>query len=374
MKFWLVIVIAILISSEARSQQLILQKEPVKSKLIDCFFHIYNADTIAFPDAAAVLEEMIPGHPANDLLKALSIYWAKYPLDLNGRDLERMKALLSTTIDKCHDILDVNDDDFEIKYLDMIAHAMTALNYSKNHQFFKAATEAKKAYNYFREGFELMEEYNEFYFSSGLYDFYREKYPETYPIYKSIIWVFRSGDKKEGLRLLELAVEKTVFARPEAAHYSAHILMRYEMMPERSLKYARLLTEEYPQNLFFRSNYVENLLFIKEYDKAAQIMEDFPESQHAYYRMAKSVFNAIISEDKFQYELAETLYNQALEFSKLGVNEEIDNLKNLAYCGLARLSLLLNDQENAKAYYKLALEDVKFEIYKQEPMEFLELH
>ena len=374
MKCWLLIVFGIFIFSRAIGQQLILQKEPVKSKLFECFFHIYNSDTISFPEAASALEEAIPDHPANDLLIALSIYWAKYPLNLNGSDLERMKASLSVTIDKCHDLLDENEDNFEVKYLDMIAHAMMALNYSRNHQYFRAAAAAKKAYNYFRDGFELMDDYKEFYFSSGLYSYYREKYPEVYPIYKTIIWLFKSGDKEEGLRLLKLAVEESFFARPEAAHYSGHILLRYKMRPEEALKYAKILAEEYPKNLFFKANYIENLLFLGQYDEAAMALDNFPYSSHAYYRMAKTVFKAIISESEFQYELAETLYNKSLELSRLGVNEEIDNLKNLAYCGLARLSLLLNDQDKAKQYYELALEDIKFEIYQQEPMEFLELH
>ena len=374
MKFWLLIVFGIFTSSRAIGQELILQNEPVKSRIIECFYHIYNSDTISFPRAASALKQAIPKHPANDLLNALSIYWAKYPLNLNGSDIVRMKSILGVTIDKCHDLLDENDDDYEVKYLDMIAHAMLALTYSRNHQFFRAAAEAKKAYNYFREGFELMENYKEFYFSSGLYSYYREKYPEVYPIYKSIIWIFRSGDKEEGLRLLQLAVEESLFARPEAAHYSGHVLMRYEMKPEEALKYSKILFDEYPKNLFFKANYIENLLFLRKYGEAESLLDSFPDSDHAYYKMAKTVFRGIISENEFQYELAETLYNQSIELSRLGVNEEIDNLKNLAYCGLARLSLQLDDKEKAKNYYERALEDVKFEIYKQEPREFLKLH
>ncbi len=374
MRYWLVIAFTVLISSSIRSQELILQSEPVKSKLINSFYHIYNSDTVEFPKAAAILKKYIPDHPANNLLSALSIYWSKYPLNLVGSEIDRMTELLSVTIAECHKRLDINEDDFEIKYLDMVAHAMQAMTYSRNHQFFRAAAESKKAYNYFRDGFELMHKYNEFYFSSGLYSYYREKYPEVYPIYKSIIWVFKSGDKAEGLRLMKLAVQETTFARAEATHYTAHVLFRYEMKAEESLKYAEMLAKEYPKNLFFKSNYIENLLFLRRYREAEMMLDGFPESNHAYYRMAKSVFKAIISENRFEYELAETLYNQSLEFSKLGINEEIDNLKNLAYCGLARLSLQLNDHEHAKSYYKLALEDVKFEIYKQEPQEYLKLH
>lgn len=374
MRYWLVIVFAILISFGARSQELILQSEPVKSKLVDCFYHIYNSDTVKFPEAAALLKESIPDHPANDLLTALSIYWSKYPLNLNGGEIERMTQLLKVTMEQCHERLDENEDDFEIKYLDMVAHAMQAMTYSRNRQFFKAASESKKAYNYFRDGFELMNDYKEFYFSSGLYSYYREKYPEVYPIYKTIIWVFKSGDKEEGLRLMKKAVEETTFAKAEATHYTAHVLFRYEMQAEESLKYAKMLAKEYPKNLFFKSNYIENLLFLKQFEEAEEMLDSFPETDHAYYRMAKSVFKGIISESRFKYELAETLYNQSLEFSKLGVNEEIDNLKNLAYCGLARLSMQLDEHENAKSYYKLALEDVKYEIYQQEPEEYLELH
>jgi tetratricopeptide (TPR) repeat protein len=364
----------VLLTGSVRGQDLLLEKEPIRTKLINCFYHIYNSDTVRFPQAARELKILIPDHPANDLLKSLSIYWAKYPLDLEGDEILKLKTLLKSTIEKCHEILDEDEDDFEVKYVDMIAHAMLALSYNRDHQFFRSASEAKKAYNYFREGFELMNDYNEFYFSSGLYSYYREKYPQIYPIYKTIIWVFKSGDMKEGLRLLRLAVDKTVFARVEAAFYSGHILLRYEMKPEEALPYAQLLGVEYPNNLFFRANYIENLLFLKRYDEAEELLKDFPETDHAYYQVAKSVFKGIIDEQKFEYESAETLYNRALEYSKRGVNEEIDNMKNLANCGLARLSLLVDDEEKAKDYYKSALKDVKFELYQQEPNEFLKLH
>ena len=362
------------LSTSLLCQDLLLQNDPVRDKLKQCFHAIYDSDTVAFPIAAAALAEEIPDHPANELLKALSIYWAKYPLDLDGDELKNMKSLLGQAIDKCHDLLDINEDDFEIKYVEMICHAMLALSYNRDNQFFKAAAESKKAYNYFRDGFDLMETYNEFYFSSGLYSYYREKYPEIYPIYRTIIWVFKDGDKEEGIRLMKLAVDKSVFARAEAAHYVGHILLRYELKPEEAIKYADLLRKEYPNNVFFRANYIENLLFLKRYEEAEDQIKTFPDSDHAYYQMAKSVFSAMISENKFEYELAETLYNQSLETAERGVSEEIDNLKSLANSGLARLSLLLNDEQKAKAYYKAALKNTKFELYQQEPREFLDLH
>ncbi|MEQ9426881.1 MAG: hypothetical protein RJQ09_20830 [Cyclobacteriaceae bacterium] len=358
----------------AQAQNRDLMKEPLRSQIKECFNHIYNSDTYEFGQAAEQLKKSLPNHPMNNLLAALSIYWSKYPLNLNGAEIEKLKKLLDESISKCHVLLEEEPDAFDIKYIDMVSHSILALGHSREGQFFKAAGEAKKAYNYFKEGFKLMEEYPEFYFSSGLYSYYREKYPEIYPIYKTIIWVFKSGDKKEGLRLMKLAFDQSEFAKAEAAHYLSHILLRYEMKPIAALPYVRFLANEYPGNLFFLSNYIETNIFLERYNEAEKWLVNLDESEHPYYRTAYAVFQGRVAESKYQYELAETLFNEALAIAEGSINEETDNLKNLALCGLARLSLLNNNSEKAQEYYELALEDVKYEIYQQEPDEFLEVH
>ncbi|MDA0196780.1 MAG: hypothetical protein O2887_17130 [Bacteroidetes bacterium] len=356
------------------AQEFILQKEPVNSKFLECFYHIYNSDTASFKESSIKLKKLIPTHPANDLLIALSIYWSKYPLNLDGKELVRMKEELIATTEKCHEILENHENDFEVRYVDMIAHSILALTYSRDSQFFKAAGEAKKAYNYFRDGFELMKNYNEFYFSSGLYSYYREKYPEAYPIYRAVVWMFKSGDKKEGLRLMALAFKETVFAKAEAAHYLSHILMRYEMKPALSLRYVEYLSNRYPGNLFFKANYIENLLFLKRYDDAALLLDDFPDDEHAFYQMAKKVFTGIVAENESEYKFAERCFNDAIEISKRGTSEEINNLKSLSYCGLARLSLLVGNMESTLSFYKMANDLVKYDLYKKEPEEYLSRH
>ena len=364
----------LLLSFPLLSQDIILQKEPVNSKFLECIYHIYNSDTTSFQQSSVELKKLIPAHPANDLIIGLSLYWSKYPLNLDGGELIRLKETLVATTERCNEILENYEDDFEIRYIDMIAHSILAVTYSRDSQFFKAAGEAKKAYNYFRDGFELMKDYNEFYFSSGLYSYYREKYPEAYPIYQAIVWMFKSGDKEEGLRLMALAFEETVYAKAEAAHYLSHVLMRYEMKPDKSLRYIEYLSNHYPGNLFFRANYIENLLFLNRYDDAALLLDDFPDNNHAFYQMSKRVFTGIVAESKYEYEFAERSFKDALEISKRGTSEEINHLKSLTYCGLARLSLLVGDRERTVSFYEMAYDLVKYDLYRREPKEYLSGH
>ena len=71
-----------------------------------------------------------------------------------------------------------------------------------------------------KTGFDLMHKNPEFYYTTGLYNYYREQYPESHPGYKTVVWVLAGGDKEKGLQLLHKASKEALFTKTEATNLS----------------------------------------------------------------------------------------------------------------------------------------------------------
>ena len=58
--------------------------------------------------------------------------------------------------------------------------------------------------------------YSDFYFFTGVYNYYREAYPEAYPVYKPLALLFPKGSKTKGLEDLLIASKNSIFLKAEA--------------------------------------------------------------------------------------------------------------------------------------------------------------
>ncbi len=99
----------------------------------------------------------------------------------------------------------------EAMFLYFTAEAMLAKISHYEHEPFAAIRHAKNAYPYIQKGKAFQQQYPDFYLSTGLYNFYREVYPEIHPFYKTVAWVMTSGDKKLGMSQLQFATQKALF-------------------------------------------------------------------------------------------------------------------------------------------------------------------
>ena len=58
--------------------------------------------------------------------------------------------------------------------------------------------------------------YPDFYFFTGLYNYYREAYPEAHPIYKVLAFLFPRGDREKGSAELQNAGANSIMLKAEA--------------------------------------------------------------------------------------------------------------------------------------------------------------
>ena len=335
--------------------------------------HIYNVDIDQSELLIRQIDQLLPNYPAVPLLEALAIRSANYPLEPGSVPFDQMKNYLYRVIEQSEAILDEDKNHAEANFFMLSAHGLLALYESEDGNTFKAVGQAKNAYAYLKEGFDLLEVYPDFYFSTGLYNYYREKYPELHPAYRPFMWFFRGGDMALGLKQLDIAVRKSLFLGVEAADYITHIYLFYEDRPDQALTYVRRLVNDYPDNLYFAVNYAHAALGAKQFAGIDTYVEKLISSDKRYFQVTGHLFKGMLLEKRDQkWDEAEAAYLQSLQ-GNIGIaGEEAKNYRSYAYAGLARIADHEKKISQAKNLYEQALNAAQYPPVKNEAEAYLQ--
>lgn len=327
--------------------------------------YIYNQQFNQSQEVIAKLENTLQGSAIPDLMKALQIYWMYNPIYLNEKRLQQFEEFLESSYQRSYEVLESDPGNPEAIFLAMASQGLLAESYAESGRSFKAVGAAKRAYNYIKLGSEKLDELTEFYLSTGLYNYYREYYPETYPIYRPFMSFFMKGDKQLGINQLEKAAKEASIAHVIAKYYLCYIYMRYEYLPEKALQQARNLHQTYPNNLPFAAIYLESLIINDRFQEAQPLAVKLQSQESPYLRIYGELFMAVIQEKRYQnYAKAEELYRKALALNDQHEMDR-DHLEAFAYMGLGRIYEAKNDPE-ARKYFKEALDQAFTEAMKQE--------
>jgi len=343
-----------------------------KIKMVQqCVDHLYNME---IKEAERVLDDIkiaLPGHPATDMIEALLISWQEMPFNSHSPGYKAHVAKLQLVIEKASTILKNQPGNQEGIFFEMSARGLLAEYYADEESYMKAVSEAKHTYDFIKLGFELTDENPEFLFTVGLYNYFREKYPERHPMYKPFLWFFKSGNKEVGLKQLDMACRQAVLTKVEAHLYTSYIYLRYENDPESALKYLRKLHKDYPINPFFQAKLGEALVMNRKYEEALPVTDLLIKHQDPYYRMSAYVFlGAIAEKNQFNFESAKVYYQQGLkEFANF--NHKGDYYKSLIHLGLGRIYKREGLTQKAQEQFAMALELASTEEVEKEAKENL---
>lgn len=333
---------------------------------------LYNTNIKETNQLAEQIHQRLPDHPVYPMLKALAIRAAYYPIDPDSEEFKTMRDYLYDALEKSEDMLNKNEDQPEANFFALASYGLLAMYENQDGNHFKAARLAKDAYKYLKKGFELKEKYPEFYFSSGLYNYYREKYPELHPVYKPLVWFFKDGDIPLGLEQLEKASRASTFMQAEAKDYLSHIYLRYENQPDISLQFARSLIEQYPENLYFATKYIDAAIASESYQGLDPYIDDLIESNKKYYQMLGQLFQGMMLEKRENdWQKAEEHYVKSLTTGNDLNREGVENYRSYAYAGLARIALHEKKYKQAEKLYKQALAAAQYPQTEKEPKKYL---
>ncbi len=324
---------------------------------------IDNVYNFRFDKADKVSEELrklYPGHPVVYLFRGMVTYWENYPLITTSAT----RSAFEEDMRKCIELCDKNKSasaEVEILLINLCARGLLLLYYTDNYLSLDVFPLATSTYQYIRHSFDFTTYYSDFYFFTGVYNYYREAYPEAYPVYKPLAFLFPKGSKVKGLEELQIVSKNSIILKAEAFSFLSAIFLTFENNFQQATYYSKSLHMLYPDNPEYLGAYIKNLLLIKRYDEAEMEMLSSNTSQsNSFFRAQMSIFNGILQEKKYHD------IKKAQQFYSKGVNDIslFGNYGNeyaaYAYFGLSRISEIYGDKDYKKMYRKLALQLADF--------------
>lgn len=342
---------------------LILSTIPVKSQILKDsssiklvkkgIDYVYNFQFNNAEKVSREIHRLYPDHPINNLFRGMITYWENYPLITTSRAREEFESELR----KCIDICGRNknkDMEAELLLVNLCARGFLLLFYTDNDLSFEVFPLARSTYQFIRRSFDFTSSYLDLYFFTGIYNYYREAYPEAHPIYKTLAFIFPKGSKEKGLADLQIVSKKSIILKAESYAFLTDIFLYFEYDFQRATTYSRNLHKLYPYNPHYLGAYIKNLLLIKQYDEAERIILSSEDLDNQFFQAQLTIFKGIIQEKKYHDT------EQAKEFYTYGIRhispyrEYGNEYASYAYFGLSRISERDGEISNKKNYRKLA--------------------
>ncbi len=339
----------------ANAQVRLLPSHPLLSEIEPAVRLIYNYRFDTARVLISRIEQEIPDHPVVPLLNALWQYHYNFPLITGTAETNQFIALCSEAINRSRIYLDSNPDDLEGVSFDMLARAMINLVYVDNGESMKVALGASALYRQVAKGFHLTDQFNEFYFTTGLYNYYREAYPEAHPVYKPIASLFPQGSKKTGLEQLKYAASHCIFLKAEALFYLSLIYLNYEDQPQLSAMLTSRLRALYPDNAYYLGVHIESLFINRNFEEADSLIAKLSLAgrKNSFHRMKYLIFRGIYEDRVLHRPESAKKYLEAGIRLTGQFNRYDESVRTMAYFALSRVYRQTGEQSKAQKYYRL---------------------
>lgn len=325
-----------------------------------CLKHTYNFSFKEARTCQQKLEQLTPEHPAPYFLEALILYWEEFPLTPENKNSDRFISLMEDCVVLGEEML--GDERFYLEgvFFELFGRAFQAMFWADNGKSGKVIPDLRPMYGHTKEGFLLKDQFIDFYFSTGLYNYYIEAYPEAHPIYKPILAFMQKGDRKLGLRQLNFAIENATFLKVESLLFMSLIQLNYERDLKTAALYAERLHRSYPRNTYYQGHLLMIQLHRKHYHRAEEILATMKVQEDIYSRMIKHMTEAGLSLHAGNYHRAESLYLSTIEIAKsIGPFAEI--YQAIGYMGLSDLYEKKGMNREAKNYARKAADFTRYE-------------
>lgn len=336
------------------SQISYLDRPDLLEKVEHCLQHTYG---FSFGEARSIqreLSHLTPAHPAPVFLEALIVYWENFPLLPSEEASKEFTSLMDLTIDLARAFTKNDQFAMEGVFFDLYGRAFKAMFWADNGKSGKVIPDLGTMYRHTKKGFELQDQFVEFYFSTGLYNYYIEAYPEAHPAYKPLLSFMHKGDRDLGLKQLNYAIEHTVFLKVEAILFMSLIQLNYEKDLNTASMYAERLVRNYPGNTYFQGHLINILLHQHRFDKVRDLLLETAQQEDRYSEMIRTLATAFMAENvqDLNYQ-AGTAYMHTIELADT-FGPFADIYKAMGYMGLSRMNEKIDLQNEADKYARKA--------------------
>ena len=310
---------------------------------------IYNFEFDAADQLIAKLKPKYGQHPVVPLLLSMRLKWQFLPMAAKTPVAVQYQQTLNLCINNAKKLLTNPNTKSEGTFFLLAAHGYIALAHNYNNETLKAAGESRKAYGFLSDSFGFLDQNDEFLFTTGMYNYYIEQYPEDHPMVRPLMLFFKNGDKALGLRQLDAALKKATYTRWEACSFLRHIYVKHETRFDKAQYYAKLLADKFPDNSVYLMQYIESLVLDGRFGEAVPLQAKFKKNATGFYASGWHLFEGLINEkmDKNDARAAEN-YNMVLKYPV--VEALTREYHALAFAGLARIAARKNEPQKAKMF------------------------
>ena len=322
--------------------------------------NIYNSSFDSTTAYHEQIEEQYPNHPIAHILKGITIYWENYPLVPSSKIHESFVEEMQKAIELSESS---KDPSLEAEYLlaNLCARGMLLMFYSDNDMTSEIIPLAIGTYSQVRKSFDYTDECVDLHYFTGLYNYYREVYPDIYPVYKSLAMLFPKGSRVKGLEDLRICAKYSFILSPEASYLLSWIYLNFENDYETALKLNKKLVSDYPQNYMYRAFLIKNLLLLKRYDEAENVIQESTEdNMNQFFKGQLCVFKGLI-EEKHYNKPDEAFKNYSKGVADISLSGDYGNeYLSYAYAGMSRISEKKGEKHSARIYHEKAKKLAEF--------------
>ena len=318
---------------------------------------IYNFQFENTEKTYVELEEKYPDHAFTQLFYALMLYWKYFPIVPESTYHDQYVQRIEKAIASAENSLDNDKNNSEAIFFNLMGRMLLMQYYADNGVSSKVIPHLGRAYKMVTAGFDLKKDMIDFNFTTGVYNYYSEAYPEAHPIYKPVAYFFPKGDIKLGLQQLEYNWQNGVFLDAESLFFLVYINLNFEKNYSATLKYLEHLNNSYPNNPLYISYRIQTLLITENYDLASDYNNELKKLDYTndFFLVVSNIYEAIILEkQKHNYPKATKMYAKAVnDLQKYG--DFGNQYSSFAFYGLSRI-YFEKDKKKAKEYRKIANE------------------
>jgi len=330
---------------------------------------LQNTYNFAFDDALITQKELLratPDHPAPYFLEALILYWKHFPLLPENSAALDFVNLMDQCVELSEELMKYDLTYQEGVFFDLFGRAFKAMFWADNGKSGKVVSDLRHMYKRTKEGKDLKDQFVEFYFSTGLYNYYIEAYPEAHPVYKPLLAFMQKGNKELGLEQLNHAINQAVFLKVEAMLFMSLIQLKYEKDLNAAAIYARHLHQDYPNNTYYQGHLLTILLYQHRFGEVRELLASMEGQSDAWSDMNRTLASGFISEadkEKKAEEDYQLLLKSAENFGPIA-----DIYSAMAYMGLSRLKEKKGLENEARKYARKAGKYTSYEFILGEQM------
>jgi len=325
-----------------------------------CIDDVYDFKFKDAENTYEIIRKTYPVHPVTYLINGMITYWENYPLITTSASRPGFERDMRRSIELCET---KTDPENEAEYLlaNLCARGLLLLFYADNNLTREVIPLATSTYKYLRRSFDYTDSYSDFSYFTGLYNYYREAYPEAHPVYRPLTALFPKGDKKKGLKELQNAASKSIVLKAESASFLSYIYLSFENNYPEAASFSQGLYDRYPNNEQYLGELIRNQLLIKKYDDAEKnLSSDLAKTGGQFLKAQITIFNGLLQEKKYcNNQTASKLYEQGIKDISIFGNYG-DEIASIAWLGLGRISAAQGDKHGSNNFRKKGMDLTTF--------------